>query len=392
MEKVYIAKALRTPIGSFGGTLSQQSAAQLGTCVLNELLKQTALPASAIDEVLVGSALQAGQGQNVARQIALNAGLDWQVPATTINMVCGSGMRAILNGIQSIMVGDNQIVIAGGSESMSNAPYLQKNVRFGAKMGQVSLEDSLLYDGLEDAFSHQHMGLTAETLADQYNLTRAKLDEYAYQSQLKTKQAQESGRFVDEIVPVEIQSKKGSFWFTEDEHPRTPDLSKLAQLRPAFKKDGLVTAGNASGINDGAALVLLTTKKAAATYNLELLAEVTGWGQAGVNPEVMGLGPVPAVKKALKKADLTLDEIDLIELNEAFAAQALADIYELGLDQQKVNVNGGAIALGHPIGASGARILVSLVHELTKRPTAQNGLATLCIGGGMGIAMTIKKV
>lgn len=392
MTEVYIAAALRTPIGSFMGSLKDLSAVDLGSAVLTELLKQTKLPHDAIDEVFLGSSLQAGQGQNPARQVALKAGLDLGTVATTVNMVCGSGMKAVVEGARSLLTGENEVVIVGGTESMSNAPYLSQTMRNGSKMGHVELIDSLLYDGLEDAFSHQHMGLTAETLVKRFDLSRKQLDEYAYQSQLKAKQAQAAGRFADEIVPLSLQTRQGEVLFAVDEHPRTPDLEKLARLRPVFAKDGSVTAGNASGINDGAALLVLTTKQAAQKYHLPLLAKITAWGQGGVAPDLMGLGPVVAVQKVLKKAALSLAEIDLVELNEAFASQVLADIQELGLDPSKVNVNGGAISLGHPIGASGARILVTLVHELNRQAEAKNGLASLCIGGGMGIAMTIQKV
>ena len=392
MSEVYIAQALRTPIGRFLGTLKDYQAADLGEIVLKEILQKTSLPPDAVDEVFIGSALQAGQGQNVARQIALKAGLALETPATTVNMVCGSGLQAVLSGVRSILAGDNEIVVVGGTESMSNAPYLDFDLRTGLKMGHNSQKDALVYDGLEDAFSHIPMGLTSENLVSRYNLTRQQLDEYAYQSQLKAKQAIEAKRFEAEIVPIKIQTKKESFLFKTDEHPRFTPLEKLLTLKPAFKAGGSVTAGNSSGINDGAALLVLTTKKAATKYHLPLLAKITGWGQAGVSPEVMGLGPIEATKKALKKADLTLANLDLVELNEAFSAQVLVNIKELNLDPKIVNINGGAIALGHPIGASGARILVSLVHALLQNKTAKNGLASLCVGGGMGISVTIQKV
>ena len=392
MNEVYILEALRSPIGSYGGSLASVSATELGVAVLKEILLRSRIPLSEVNEVFFGSALQANQGQNIARQIAVNAGLSFEVAATTTNMVCGSGMKTIIEGVRSILAEDNEIVVAGGTESMSNAPYLSEGMRFGARMGDQSMVDSMIHDGLWDAFNNYHMGITAENVADQWQISRTELDEFALNSQQKAWQAIESGRFKDEIVPITVSTRKESKIFDTDEYPRKTNLEKLSQLRPAFKKDGKITAGNASGLNDGAAALLIASKKAIDKYHLKPIVKIVSWGQGGVDPAIMGLGPVSATKKALEKASLTVADLDLVEANEAFASQAIADLRELNIAPDIVNVNGGAIALGHPIGASGARIVVTLVHEMIKRPAVKKGLATLCIGGGMGTALVIEKV
>ena len=389
--EIVICSAKRTAIGSFGGSLKDISAVELGTAVVRDLLKESGISAQQVDEVIFGNVLGAGLGQNVARQIAMHSGIPEDKTAFTVNMVCGSGLRAIQLAAQSILTGQNQVVIAGGTESMSQAPYLAKKQRWGSKLGHASLEDSILTDGLTDVFSNQHMGLTAENIAERYQITRQAQDAYAAESQRRALAALESDRFAAEITPVLIPQRRGEpVVFDQDEYPRETSEEKLAALRPAFKPEGTVTAGNASGINDGAAAVILTTRELAESHDWPILCSIVSQANAGVSPDIMGIGPIPASQKALQLANLTIEEIDLVEANEAFAAQALCVVQELGLDPMKTNVNGGAIALGHPIGASGARILVSLIYELRRRQ-AQYGLATLCIGGGQGTALIIRN-
>ncbi len=391
MNEIYIIDAVRTAVGKFGESLSSFSASQLGTIVVKEILKRNNLNGSEIDEVIVGTVLQAGQGQNVARQIAMNAGIPKEKTALSVNMVCGSGLRSVILAAQAIKSGDAELIIAGGTESMSNAPYLLSKARTGYKMGHGSLVDSMITDGLWDIFNDYHMGITAENLAGKYNITREEQDKLAAASQNKAEKAILSNRFAEEIVPVEIPQRKGDpIIFKTDEFVRLGVTSEaLAKLAPAFKKDGTVTAANASGINDGAAAVIVAGKEAVEKYNLIPMARIVSYAYHGTDPSIMGIGPVEAVKKALDKAGWKKDELELIEANEAFAAQALAVIKELGLNPEIVNVNGGAIAIGHPIGASGTRILTTLLHEMKKRG-AKKGLATLCIGGGMGIAMCVE--
>lgn len=391
LNKVVIVDALRSPIGSFGGVFEGVSAIELGKQVLQALLKDKGIAADAIDEVIIGNVLGAGLGQNIARQIAIQAGLDNTTSAFTVNKVCGSGLKSILLGAQAIQLGEAEIVIAGGTENMSQAPYIAPGVRWGAKMGNQTLIDTLLKDGLTDSFDEQHMGITAERLAEQYHISREEQDAFALESQRKAQAAQEEGRFESQIVPIEVPKRRGKVErVAQDEYPRHDlELENLAALRPVFDREGSVTAGNASGINDGAALVLLMSEEKAKALGLTPLATLLSYATAGVDPKVMGLGPVPASLKALEKATLTMASMDLIEANEAFASQALAVSEELAFNKEKVNVNGGAIALGHPIGASGARILVTLLHEL-KRSQKRYGLATLCIGGGQGIAMVVE--
>lgn len=392
MKEIVIASAVRTPIGSFGGALKNIDAITLGKTVVEEALKRAKVEPDTVDEMFFGCVLQGGQGQGVARQVALNAGLSHHTPATTINMICGSGLKTVSLAVQTILAGDNDIVIAGGTENMSQAPYLMKSARWGQKMGNGELYDTMVNDGLWDAFNDYHMGITAENIVDQYNLTRAAQDELAVTSQNRAEKARAEGRFKDEIVPVMIpQRRKDPIVFDQDEYIRAgATIESLGKLRPAFKKDGSVTAGNASGINDGAAALVIMTREKADALGIEPLATILSHASAGVDPAIMGTGPIPATKKALKKANLTIEDLDLIEANEAFAAQSLSVIHDLKLDTEKVNVNGGAIALGHPIGASGARILVTLVHEMKKRDS-KYGLATLCIGGGMGEAVIVSR-
>lgn len=389
--EIVICSAKRTAIGSFGGSLKDISAAELGAAVVRDLLKESGISAQQVDEVIFGNVLGAGLGQNVARQIAIHSGIPEDKTAFTVDMVCGSGLRAIQLAVQSILTGQNQVVVAGGTESMSQAPYLAKKQRWGSKLGHASLEDSILTDGLTDVFSNQHMGLTAENIAERYNITRQAQDAYAAESQRRARAAIEAERFTPEITPVLIPQRRGEpVVFDRDEYPRETSEEKLAALRPAFKPEGTVTAGNASGINDGAAAVILTTRELAESHDWPILCSIVSQANAGVSPGIMGTGPIPASQKALQLANLTIEEIDLVEANEAFAAQALCVVQELVLDPMKTNVNGGAIALGHPIGASGARILVSLIYELRRRQ-AQYGLATLCIGGGQGTALIIRN-
>jgi acetyl-CoA C-acetyltransferase len=390
---VVIVSAVRTAIGSFNGSLKNVSAPELGAVVLKGVLEKAGVPAHRVDEVIMGNVLQAGLGQNPARQAAILAGLPQEIPAMTINKVCGSGLKAVHLAVQAIVAGDAEVVLAGGMENMSQAPYLLKGAREGFKMGDQKIVDSMISDGLWCAFNDYHMGITAENLCEKYEITREEQDEFAAWSQEKAVQAVKSGKFKDEIVPVEIPQRKGEkVIFDTDEYPREgTTVEKLRGLKPAFKKDGTVTAGNASGINDGAAAVLVMSKKKADELGLVPLVSIKANASAGVDPSIMGIGPVSAVKKAMEKAKLQWEEIGLIEANEAFAAQAIAVDRELKFNKDILNVNGGAIALGHPIGASGARILVTLIHEMKRRNT-QYGLATLCIGGGQGVATIVENV
>ncbi|HER5752638.1 acetyl-CoA C-acetyltransferase [Streptococcus pyogenes] len=392
-KEVVITSAYRTPIGNFGGVFKSLSAVDLGVTVVTKILADTGLKSDAIDEVIFGNVLHAGLGQNVARQVALNAGLSYDTPAFTIDMVCGSGLKAVELGAQKIQTGNADIVLVGGTENMSQAPYVLQGQRWGSRMGDSKVVDTMLKDGLSDAFAGYHMGITAENIVQQYGLTREEQDAFAADSQRKAQLAIEKGRFKEEIAPVTIPQRKGEpLLVDQDEYPKFgTTVDKLAKLRPAFIKDeGTVTAGNASGINDGAAAILLMSKEKAEELGLPILAKITSYASAGVDPSIMGCGPIPATKKALAKAQLTIDDIDLIEANEAFAAQALAASRDLGFDNEKVNVNGGAIALGHPIGASGARILVTLLAEMAKRDV-RHGLATLCIGGGQGQSIIVTR-
>lgn len=390
--EVVIVSAVRTAIGSFGGGLQNVPAATLGGVVIKAALEKAGVEANQVDEVIMGNVLQAGLGQNPARQAAIAAGLPQEVSALTINKVCGSGLKAVHLATQAILAGDADIVVAGGTENMSQAPYLLKGARNGFKMGDQKLVDSMIQDGLTCAFNDYHMGITAENLAAKYELSREEQDEFAAWSQQKAQAAIEAKRFEDEIVPVEVPGRKGQVTvFAQDEFPRFGTTAEgLGKLRPAFKKDGTVTAANASGINDGAAAVVVMSRKKADELGIKPLVTIKANASAGVDPSIMGIGPVPAVKKALEKAAIQLEDVSLIEANEAFASQALAVDRELHFDKEKLNVNGGAIALGHPIGASGARILVTLIHEMIKRDS-QTGLATLCIGGGQGVATIVER-
>ena len=390
MEEIVITSAVRTPVGSFNGSLKDLSASDLGQAVIKENVERSHLNGNEVSEVILGQVLTAGAGQNPARQAAINAGLPVEVSAWGLNQVCGSGLRSVAMGAQAIKTGDSQIVIAGGQESMSQSPHCAQ-LRVGVKMGNSNLIDTMIQDGLWDYFNGYHMGCTAENIATQWQISRDEQDAFAAQSQQRAEAAQKANKFKEEIIPVVIKTRKGDLTFGEDEYPRhgtTTDT--LATLRPAFSKDGTVTAGNASGINDGAAAVTLMSASEASRRNLTPMARIVSWAQAGVEPAVMGSGPIPASQKALKKAGWSAEELDLIEANEAFAAQAIAVCRDLGLNPDIVNVNGGAIAIGHPIGASGARVLVTLLHEMEKRD-AKKGLVTLCIGGGMGIAMCLSR-
>ncbi|WP_221565828.1 acetyl-CoA C-acetyltransferase [Alkalihalobacillus sp. TS-13] len=391
-KEIAIVSAVRTPIGNFNGSLKDISATKLGALVVKSALEKCGINPDLVNEVIMGNVLQAGLGQNPTRQASILAGIPKEVPALTINKVCGSGLKAVHLAAQSILVGDADIVVAGGMENMSQAPYLLKGARSGFRMGDQKVVDSMVHDGLWCAFNDYHMGITGENLCEQYELTREELDQFAARSQQKAVAAIEASRFKDEIVPVEIPQRKGeSIVFARDEFPRAgTNAEKLAGLRPAFKKDGIVTAGNASGVNDGAAAVVVMSKQKADKLGLEPLATIRANASAGVDPSIMGIGPVPATKKALEKAGLSIEDINLIEANEAFAAQSVAVGKELKFDEEILNVNGGAIALGHPIGASGTRILVTLLHEL-KRRDGRYGLATLCIGGGQGVATVIER-
>jgi len=393
MKEIYIIDAARTAIGNFGGTLANVSPAQMGATVVKSLLERNKLNGSEVDEVLMGSVLQAGHGQNVARQIAMQAGIPKEKTAMTINMVCGSGLRTVAMAAQCIKAGDAELIIAGGAENMSQAPYILPKARTGYRMGDGTLVDTMIADGLTDVFNNYHMGITAENLADKYELSREEQDAFAADSQNKAEKAINEGRFEDEIVPIEIpQRKKDPIIFKQDEFVRFGVTAEsLGKLRPAFKKEGSVTAANASGINDGAAAIIVASKEACEKYGLKPMAKIVSYAWHGTEPSVMGIGPVEAVRKALDKAQWDKDELELIEANEAFAAQSLSVMMELGLNPDITNVNGGAIAIGHPIGASGTRILTTLVHEMKKREVSK-GLATLCIGGGMGIAMCVEKL
>ena len=389
-KNVVITSAVRTPIGTLSGALKNIQGHILGSVVIKEVLKRSKIKSNNVDEVIMGQVLTGSAGQNPARQAAIQAGLPIDKTAYVINQVCGSGLRSVAAGYQAIMSNDASIIVAGGQESMSNAPHAI-NMRDGQKLDESKLVDTMIKDGLWDAFNGYHMGITAENVASKWQITRKDQDDFALSSQTKAEKAQKDGKFKNEIVPVVLKSKKGDSIFEVDEHPRAGmTMETLARLDPVFKKDGTVTAGNASGINDGAAAVILMSQSEANKRNLDPLAKITSWATCGVDPSLMGSGPIPASKKALEKAGWKISDLDLIEANEAFAAQSLAVIKDLGISQDKVNVNGGAIALGHPIGASGARILVTLLHEMIKRD-AKKALATLCIGGGMGIAMCIES-
>lgn len=401
MEKVYIVGAKRTPIGSFLGSLKSVSAVKLASQAIRGALEQAQVQSTDVTEVILGNVLSAGLGQGIARQAAIGAGLSIDVPAYSLNMVCGSGLKAVANGMSMIQSGLAQVVVTGGTESMSNAPFLvDGHIRSGRKMGHMNFTDSMLHDGLTDAFEGYHMGITAENVAREFGISRGEQDQFAIRSQEKAIIAQDSGKFADEIVPVVVETRAGVEEVAEDEYiNRTTTLEKMTNLRPVFKADGTVTAANASGLNDGASAIILASGQLAEAQQLPIMAEVIAIGQGGVDPSVMGIGPVPAIKKALEAANLTLADIDLFELNEAFAAQSLAVMNELAAESDesvealsdRINVNGGAIALGHPIGASGNRILVTLLYEL-KRRNLTYGLASLCIGGGMGLAVIIKNV
>ncbi len=393
MAEAVIAGAVRTPIGSFMGTLSSVHATDLGAIAVREALSRAGVPAAEVGEVILGNCLSAGLGQGVARQVALKAGVPDSVPATAVNQLCGSGLRAVAVAAQQVLLGDAEVVVAGGTESMSGAPYLLPKARAGYRMGNGEILDSMISDGLQCSIENVHMGVTAENVAAQLEISRADQDAFALESQRRTAEAVRAGRFDAEIVPVPVAQRRGDpVQVTADEHPRTgTTIEDLAKLRPAFQADGTVTAGNASGINDGAAAVVVLSREAADRLGVTPQAIIRGWATAGVPPRVMGLGPVKAVPLALAKAGVELGDIDLIELNEAFAAQSLAVIRELGMDPGRTNVNGGAIALGHPVGASGARVLTTLLHEMARREV-RLGLATLCIGGGQGIAMVVERV
>lgn len=390
MKKVAIVSAYRSAIGSFGGSLKDIEIADLGAQVLETALANKNIPADSVDEVIFGNVLSAGQGQNIARQIAIRAGIPQTASAYVVNKVCGSGLKSVLLAAQSIMLGDNDVVVAGGIEIMSQAPYLSKTSRFGSKFGHITLEDSMLTDGLTDAFNNYHMGITAENVAEHYQVSRAEQDAFTYSSQEKAAKAIAEGRFVDEIVPIRLKNRRGETIFATDEYPRLTPIEKLATLRPSFKKDGTVTAANASGINDGCAVLVLMSDEKASELNIQPLAYIEAYATSGLDPALMGLGPITASQKALQKLNKTVEDIDLFELNEAFAAQSIPVVKQLGIDPAKVNVNGGAIALGHPIGASGSRILVTLIHELIKQEK-ELGLCSLCIGGGQGISLIVSN-
>ena len=417
MKDLYVVNCCRTAIGSFGGSLKNTPAAEMGAVVVKEALKRANIAPENVDEVMFGCILPAAQGQNVARQVAIKAGIPYSVPAYTVGMVCGSGMKSVIEGARSILAGDSDVVVCGGTENMSAAPFASMDARWGARMGDKKLVDTMIKDGLWDAYNNYHMGTTAENINDIWGITREEQDAFAAASQQKTEAAQKAGRFDDEIVPVMVKVKKEMVPFAKDEYPKAGVTKEgIAKLRGAFpvspespnpqvvntfeptgiqeaadKGQPRVTAANASGINDGAAAIVLASGEAVEKYGLKPMAKLIGWGQGGVDPQLKGVGPVPASRQALKKAGLTIADIDLVEANEAFAAQSIAVARELHFDMSKVNVNGGAIALGHPVGASGARIIVTLLHEMQKRPEAKRGLATLCIGGGMGVATIYEK-
>ena len=392
MKEVVIVSACRTPIGSFGGSLKSVSAADLGAITVKEAIKRAGIAPEMVEEVVYGNVLQAGLGQNVARQVSIKAGLPVETTAVTINIVCGSGLKTVAMAAQAIKAGDADIIVAGGTENMSLAPYVLPSARWGARMNNSTMIDAMVNDGLWDAFNQYHMGITAENVAEQWGITREEQDAFAVASQQKAEAAIKAGKFKEEIVPVEIPQKKGDpVIFDTDEYPKFgASIEKMAKLKPAFKKGGTVTAANASGINDAGAALVVMSKEKCEELGLTPLCTIKSYASGGVDPSIMGVGPVPASKKALEKAGLTMEDIDLVEANEAFAAQSLAVRKDLGLDPEKTNVNGGAIAIGHPIGASGARILISLIYEM-KRRDAKTGLATLCIGGGMGCATLVER-
>ena len=397
MRDIYVVNCCRTAIGSFGGSLKDVPAAKMGAIVVKEALNRAGVAPENVDEVMFGCILTAGLGQNVARQVALGAGLPVEVPAYTVGMVCGSGMKSVIEAARAIACGDAEIIVAGGTENMSAAPYAIPAARWGARMGDNKIVDTMVNDGLWDAYNNYHMGTTAENVCDQWGLTREDLDAFALSSQQKTEAAQAAGRFDDEIVPVPVKVKKQIVDFKVDEFPRAGTTAEaLAKLKGAFvtadgAKGERVTAGNSSGINDGAAALVLASGEAVEKYGLKPMAKLVSWGHGGVDPKIMGVGPIPASRQAMSKAGLKIEDIDLVEANEAFAAQSCAVAHDLGFDMSKVNVNGGAISLGHPVGASGARIIVTLLHEMAKREDCKKGLATLCIGGGMGVATIWEK-
>ena len=418
MKDLYVVNCCRTAIGSFGGSLKNTPAAELGAIVVKEALNRAGVKPENVDEVMFGCILTAAQGQNVARQVSIKAGIPYSVPAYTVGMVCGSGMKSLIEGARSILAGDADVVVCGGTENMSSAPFASMDARWGARMGDKKLVDTMIKDGLWDAYNNYHMGTTAENICDIWGITREELDAFAASSQQKTEAAQKAGKFEDEIVPVTIKKKKEMVEFKVDEFPKAGVTAEgIAKLRGAFpvgpegvedevvhtfeltqiheadarKHVQRVTAANASGINDGAAAIVLASGEAVEKYGLKPMAKLVSWGHGGVDPKIMGVGPVPASRDAMAKANLTIKDIDLVEANEAFAAQSIAVARELDFDMSKVNVNGGAISIGHPVGASGARIIVTLLHEMAKRPEAKKGLATLCIGGGMGVATIFEK-
>ena len=418
MKDIYVVNCCRTAIGSFGGSLKDTPASDLGAIVVKEALNRAGVKPEQVDEVMFGCILTAAQGQNVARQVSIKAGIPFSVPAYTVGMVCGSGMKSVIEGARSILAGDADVIVCGGTENMSAAPYAVPTGRYGARMGHTQMLDTMIKDGLWDAYNNYHMGTTAENIADVWGITRQEMDEFAASSQNKAEAAQKAGRFDDEIVPVMVKQKKQMVEFKVDEFPRAGVTAEgISKLKGAFpvgpegvedqivhtfqptevheadtrKHEQRVTAANASGINDGAAAIVLASGEAVEKYGLKPMAKLVSWGQGGVDPKIMGVGPVLATRQAMDKAGLTVDDMDLIEANEAFASQSIAVARELHFDMSKVNVNGGAIALGHPVGASGARIIVTLLHEMAKRPEAKKGLATLCIGGGMGVATIFEK-
>ena len=418
MKEVYVVNCCRTAVGSFGGSLKDVPAVDLGATVVKEVLNRGGVKPEQVDEVMFGCILTAAQGQNPARQVSVKAGIPYSVPAYTVGMVCGSGMKSVIEGARAILAGDADVIVAGGTENMSAAPFALPNERWGARMGDKKVVDTMIRDGLWDAYNNYHMGTTAENIADVWGITREEMDAFAVSSQNKTEAAQAAGKFVDEIVPVMVKKKKEMVEFKVDEFPKAGvTMESVSKLRGAFpagpegvedeivhtfeptqiheadtrKHVQRVTAASSSGINDGAAAIVLASGEAVEKYGLKPMAKLIGWGQGGVDPKIMGVGPVPASRQALAKAGLKIEDIDLVEANEAFAAQSIAVARELGLDMEKVNVNGGAIALGHPVGASGARIIVTLLHEMAKRDDAKTGLATLCIGGGMGVASVFEK-
>jgi acetyl-CoA C-acetyltransferase len=393
MREVVIVSAVRTPIGNFGGSLSSFSAVELGTLVAREAIKRAGMLPSEVNEAIIGNILSAGLGQNIARQISIKAGVPETSPAMAINKLCGSGLRAVSMAAQFIMLGDADVILAGGTESMTNAPYLMNSARYGYRMGNGQIIDSIINDGLTDAFNDYHMGITAENIAEQWKISREDQDQFALMSQHKVELAQKGGKFKDEILSIEIPQRKGDpIIFSNDEFPKQGlTIEQLAKLKPAFKKEGTVTAGNASGINDGAAMLIVMSKEKADSLGLKPLVRIRSYANAALDPKIMGYGPVPATRFALLRAKMKIEDIDLIEANEAFAAQSIAVMRDLNLDPTKVNVNGGAISLGHPIGASGARILTTLIYEM-KRRNAATGLATLCIGGGQGTALIVENM